>query len=76
MCKKIHYECCDFVKFKFVKLRPGVSDGSTKDHKGNGSREVYYMEILEEVYCMPQGAPGGGQGRVQTETRDLGHRLY
>ena len=37
----------------FAKQRPGVSDGSAKDHNGNCSREVDCTEVLEEMYCRP-----------------------
>lgn len=33
-----------------------VSPNSTKDHKGNRNREVYYSQVLEEVHGMPAGA--------------------
>lgn len=53
--------------------------GSIKN-RGNGNREVYYLQVLEEVRGRPQGAPWGRQDRLvgcgQREILDLGHILF
>lgn len=44
----------------------------------NRNREVYYLQVLEEISGMPQRSTQGDQGRVPVETgeRTWGIGLY
>lgn len=44
-----------------------VSCSSTKDHRRNLNRDVYYSHVLKELHGSPPGSTQRGQGKMWAE---------